>query len=258
MNEDARISASIASVPPVFPPVLAPRLGIVMLDTCFPRPLGDVGHPDRWGVATERLVVPGAWPDKVVQSGAALRDAGVVPEFKDAVRALARQQGVRAITTSCGFLVLLQRELQSVSAVPVVTSSLLLLPGLLRNERKVGVLTISAARLGDEHLAAAGVAPEQLGNVVVQGVDPNGEFANAILGNRAAMDLERAAADVVAAAVVLRQRAPDLRTVVLECTNMPPSAGRISEATGLRVVTLMDSPVLRRALGLGPGPGRGL
>jgi hypothetical protein len=33
--------------------------------------------------------------------------------------------GCSAITTSCGFLVLLQRELQEVAAIPVVTSSLL-------------------------------------------------------------------------------------------------------------------------------------
>lgn len=251
MSEDARISASITPAPPVFPPVMAARLGIVMLDTRFPRPPGDAGNPASWDVAIERLVVRGAWPNQVVQSGAALRAAGVAAGFMDAVRTLARQPGVRAITTSCGFLVLLQRELQSVSAVPVVTSSLLLLPQLLRAEARVGVLTISAERLGPEHLGAAGVAREQLASVVVQGVDPAGEFAGAILGNRAEMDLGRAGDDVVAAAVALREHAPDLSTVVLECTNMPPYADRIRAVTGLRVLSLVDSTVLRNALETG-------
>ena len=159
-------------------------------------------------------------------------------------------EGVSAITTSCGFLVLLQDELQAASHVLVVSSSLLQVPHVLQEEGSCGVLTISAQRLGAQYLLAAGVASDALRNVVVQGVDPGGEFAASILGNRPAMDLGRAAADVVAAAVTLRRRAPHLKTVVLECTNMPPYADQIRDATGLRVLTLSDSPVLRQALSL--------
>ena len=35
-------------------------LGVVMLDTRFPRPPGDVGHPDAFGVPVRRHVVRGA------------------------------------------------------------------------------------------------------------------------------------------------------------------------------------------------------
>jgi hypothetical protein len=247
MSEDARISARIAPASWVFPPVKPPLLGIVMLDTCFPRPLGDAGNPASWPVPTLMKVVQGAWPDRIVQSAAGLRAAGVLDQFVEVVGELARE-GVSAITTSCGFLVLLQQQLQAASSVPVVSSSLLQLPGILHQEGRVGVLTISAERLGAEHLLAAGVPADRLGDVVMQGVDPQGEFASAILGNRGRMDMERAASDVVAAAAALHARAPALQTVVLECTNMPPYAQRIRDTTGLRVVSLMDSPVLR-ALG---------
>ena len=194
-------------------------------------------------------VVHGAWPERIVQSAARLRAAGVLDDFVQAVRHLAGE-GVSAITTSCGFLVLLQDELQAASHVLVVSSSLLQVPRVLQEEGSCGVLTISAQRLGAQYLLAAGVASDALRNVVVQGVDPGGEFAASILGNRPAMDLGRAAADVVAAAVTLRRRAPHLKTVVLECTNMPPYADQIRDATGLRVLTLSDSPVLRQALSL--------
>ena len=242
-----RISARIAPAPPVFPPVTGPRLGVVMLDTRFPRLPGDVGHPGSWPVPTVRKVVHGAWPERVVQSATGLRAAGVLDDFVVAVRGLAAQ-GVAAITTSCGFLVLLQRELQAASSVPVVSSSLLQLPALLREQGRVGVLTISAQRLGDEHLLAAGVPRERLQDVVVQGVDPESEFVRAILGNRGAMDIGRAADDVIATAVALKARAPALQTLVLECTNMPPYAQRIHAATGWRVLSLFDSPVLCSAL----------
>ncbi len=254
MNKDERINASITPTPPVFPPVGSPakahRLGVVMLDTQFPRPPGDVGHPDTWGVPIDRRVVRGIWPDKVVQSAAGLRAGRVVPSFQAIVRLLHKQLGVSAITTSCGFLALLQRELQSVVKIPVVTSSLLQLPALLREEQAVGVLTISAGSLGDEHLRLSGVPRERLKDVLIEGVNPKGEFASAILGNRPEMDLEKAAGDVVAAAVALKARAPQLRTLVLECTNMPPYKALIEQATGLRVLSLVDSPVLRKALGL--------
>ena len=214
-------------------------LGVVMLDTQFPRWPGDIGHPQAFGVPVRQHVVRGAWPGKVVQSGAGLRAAGVVPAFVQAVQALA-DEGAQAITTSCGFLVLLQDELQAAVPVPVVTSSLLQLPTLLARHARVGVLTISSAALGEEHLRAAGVAHERLADVVVQGVEPESEFATAILGNRPTMDREKACGDVVAAAVALRQREPSLQAVVLECTNLPPYRQAIEESTGFETWALTD------------------
>jgi hypothetical protein len=220
-------------------------LGVVMLDTRFPRPPGDVGHPDAFGVPVRQRVVQGAWPGTIVQTAAGLRAAGVAPAFVRAVQALATE-GARAITTSCGFLVLLQDELQAAAQVPVVTSSLLQLPGLLARQPKVGVLTISAAALGPDHFLAAGVPANRLGDVVVQGVEPAGEFVAAILGNRDALDLEKALRDVVDAAVALKLREPSLQAVVLECTNMPPYRQAIEAATGLKTWALTDDEGLLR------------
>ena len=220
-------------------------LGVVMLDTKFPRLTGDVGHPEAFGVPTSLRTVRGAWPDKVVQSAAGLRGARVVPAFVFVVRAMERD-GAKAITTSCGFLVLLQKELQAAVKVPVITSSLMQLPGLLATHPKVGVLTISASKLGLEHLRAAGVPKDRLKDVVVQGVDPEGEFATAILGNREVMDIEKAGADVLAAALALKQREPSLEAVVLECTNMPPYRDAIETATGMKTWVLTDDERLLR------------
>ncbi len=220
-------------------------LGVVMLDTKFPRLPGDSGHPDAFGVPISLRVVKGAWPDKVVQSAAGLRGARVVPAFEFVVRAMARD-GARAITTSCGFLVLLQKELQAAVKVPVITSSLLQLPGLLATQPKVGVLTVSVGKLGIEHLRAAGVPKDRLKDVVVQGVDPEGEFATVILGNQLYMDVIKTSEEVVAAAVALKKREPSLEHVVLECTNMPPYREAIEAATGLKTYALTDDERLLR------------
>lgn len=99
-----------------------PTLGLLMLDMRFPRPLGDIGNPESFGVPVRSQVVQGVWPATVVQSAEALRAAQVLPQFVVAARALAAR-GVQAITTNCGFPVLLQDELQAAVSVPVGRSS---------------------------------------------------------------------------------------------------------------------------------------
>ncbi len=223
-------------------------LGILMLQTRFPRLPGDIGHPQSFPVPTRRLVVGGATADKVVRDAAGLAASGLLRDFVDAARRL-ETAGALAITTSCGFLALFQRELQAAVGVPLVTSSLMLLPLLLAREGQVGLLTISAASLGSEHLAAAGVPGERFGDVMIEGLPPSGEFAGTMLGDRPQMDVEKAAAEVVAAALNLQHRAPQLRTLVLECTNMPPFAAQIERATGLRTLSLLQCEALLRPFG---------
>jgi len=245
---------------PVFPVVPSPGpdpdadqeafLGVLMLRTRFPRLPGDIGHPASFGVPTRHVVVERAVPASVVQDAAALRASGLAADFIAAARRL-EEEGAGAITTSCGFLVLFQRELQQAVRVPLVTSSLVMLPDLLAAEAQVGVLTISAQRLGPEYFAAAGVPPERMRDVIVEGMPAAGEFVSAILGDRAEMNADGARGEAVAAALRLRRRAPGLHTLVLECTNLPPHAQFIEQATGLRTLSLLQCAALRRPFGTG-------
>ena len=238
---------TVTSPPGSAEPAAAGFLGVILLETKSAPLPGAIGHPDTFGVPTSLRTVRGAWPDKVVQSAAGLRGARVVPAFEFVVRAMVRD-GARAITTGCGFLLLLQKELQAAAGrVPVVTSSLMQLPGLLAAQPKVGVLTISAGTLGAEHLRAAGVPRERLKDVIVHGVNVKGEFAAVGSGNREAVDAEKAGAEVLAAAVALKQREPSLQSLVLECADMPPYRQAIEAATGVKTFTLTDDARLLRA-----------
>lgn len=250
----ASIRANNPAPAPVFPVVGAsPRgdakpqpgafLGILMLQTRFPRPPGDIGHPASFPVPTRRLVVAGATPDRVVRDAADLRGSALLERFVAAARQL-EADGAAAITTSCGFLVLFQRELQAAVRVPVVASSLLMLPPLLAGGRRAGVLTVSAQRLGPAYLEAAGVPVERVPAIPVEGIAPESVFTTTVLGDRPDWDAGQAAADVVAAAVRLQRRAPALDTLVLECTNLPPYAPQIEQATGLQTVSLLQCETL--------------
>ena len=215
-----------------------------MLDTHFPRLPGDIGAPATWRVPLVARVVPGALPRAVVASAQVLREGGLVPRFVDAARAL-EADGVQAIVTSCGFLVLLQRELQAAVGVPLVTSALCALPRLLDAAPQVAVLTADARHLGAEHLAAAGVPAARHADVQIEGMPPGGEFERAVLGNATTLDAARVRDEAVAAALALRRRCATARDLVLECTNLPPYAGAIAAATGWRVHSLLDWPGLR-------------
>lgn len=226
-------------------------LGILMLQTRFPRPPGDIGHPASFAVPTRRLIVGGATPARVVQDAAGLAASGLLEAFIEGARLL-ESEGAAAITTSCGFLVLFQQQLQAAVRVPLVTSSLSMLPALLETDPQVGVLTISAPRLGPPYLAAAGVPPDRANDVIVGGIEPETEFARAILGDLPRMDLLQAQADVVAAALSLQRRAPRIRTLVLECTNLPPHAAAIESATGWRTLSLLQCETLLRPFAVAP------
>src|SRR5215467_10494679 len=98
------------------------RVGILMLETRFPRIPGDMGN------AAAELV----------------------------------RLGADGITTTCGFLSLFQQEIAAHVGVPVATSSLMQIPfieRLLPPGKRVGVLTVSASNLTAEHLHAAGADP---------------------------------------------------------------------------------------------------
>lgn len=193
-----------------------------MLDTRFPRPVGDVGNPQTWrraGIPVRFVTVRGASPQRIVKEA----DPALLQPFVDAAQALVRE-GATMLSTSCGFLAAWQDVLSRSVPVPVITSSLLQAAHFARP----GIVTIDAASLGPTLLAAAGVSP----STPVQGVEPGCEFHRRILSNDGTLDLQQAEGDVVAAASRLVERHPMVSDIVLECTNMPPYREAVARSTG--------------------------
>lgn len=202
-------------------------VGILMLDAQFPRIPGDMGNATTWPFPVHYKIVRGASPDLVVRQGA----PGLLDAFTQAAQELVAD-GVDGITTNCGFLSLMQAELQAAVPVPVATSSLMQVPmvnALLPPGKRAGILTINASSLTDAHLKAANV-PE---GTPIGSTEGGAEFTRAILGNELTLDVDAARADNIAAAKALADAHPDLGALILECTNMVPYAADIRAATGL-------------------------
>ena len=208
--------------------VYGANVGMLLLETRFPRIPGDGGNAQTWPFPMLYRVVRGATPDRVVRDR-----GGIVDDFVAAARELVAI-GADGITTNCGFLVLYQDRLSAECGVPVAASSLLQVPWverLLPPGRRVGVVTVEAASLTAQHLGCAGAPPD----TPVEGTEGGAEFTRVLLGDEPELDVDRAREDVVAAARRLVERNPEVGAIVLECTNMPPYAAEMSRAIGLPV-----------------------
>jgi hypothetical protein len=211
-------------------------IGILMLDTRFPRVPGDMGNATTFPFPVRYHRVEGADPDRVVRRGA----TGLLDAFVAGARALERE-GVGAITTNCGFLVTFQRELAAAVSVPVFTSALLLVPlvhRMLPPGRRVGIMTVNAATLGPEHLAGAGIGPDV--PIAVAGLETEKEFTRVLLGDEVELDVDAARDEHEQVARRLVAEHPDVGAIVLECTNMPPYTAVVQRATGRPVFDIVS------------------
>jgi hypothetical protein len=226
-------------------------VGILMLDTRFPRIRGDMGNATTFPFPVRYHRVAGADPDLVVRRGA----EGLLPAFVAGARAL-EQEGVGAITTNCGFLVKYQRELAAAVRVPVFTSSLLLVPlvhRMLPPSQRVGVMTVNAASLAREHLEGAGIGPDV--PLVVVGLETEKEFTHVLLDDQLELDVDLAREEHVRVARRLVAEHPDVGAIVLECTNMPPYTADIERETGRPVFDILSLVrMAHEALAAGQSP----
>ena len=206
-------------------------LGILMLDTRFPRIEGDIGNPLSFDfpVIFRRMAGIGS-ADAVAAHPDRPRVLAALKANADALAA----EGAVGLSTSCGFLALYQKDLEALSPVPVATSALLLIREL-RN-RKVGVITASAENLTPAHFEAVD-AP---GDTPVEGLPSDGSFAATFLRNGLTLDRDAVEREAVAAGRALVAKHPEVDTVVLECTNLPPYKTALKAALGLPVFDVLD------------------
>ncbi len=208
----------------------APRLGILMTDAVITRPVGDVGNAATFPFVTFYERVQGASLERLIRR----KDPDLIAAFVAAGHRLVAR-GARAVTSTCGFLVLFQAELAAALPVPVFASSLLQLPMIERAlgpRRRIGVLTADAGNLTDELLRRAGADPARS---IRAGLEGQPHFHEAIFSGSGRLDQAVVEAEVVAAARQLVADHPEIGALLLECANLPPYAAAVQTAVGLPV-----------------------
>ncbi|HEX2824989.1 MAG TPA: aspartate/glutamate racemase family protein [Burkholderiales bacterium] len=212
--------------------VYGARVGILMLDTKWPRPPGDTGNAYTWPFPVLYKVIPGATARVVVHE----KGKGLGPAFLKAAEELVKE-GADGITTTGGFLAIFQKDLAAHVNVPVASSSLMQIPlaqALLPPGKRVGVLSVHGARVTDEHWDAVG-APR---DTPIMGTEHGTEFTRVMLGDEMELDYDLAREEIVEAGEELLRRHPDVGAIVCENHNMAPYAKALNARLRIPIFTV--------------------
>jgi hypothetical protein len=201
------------------------EIGILMLDTIFPRIPGDIGNANSYNFPVRYKVVKGAEPDKIMGDEP---DLDLLQLFIQAAQELERE-GVKAITTSCGFLAPFQKQIADAISIPVFTSALILVPlirAMLNKGKKIAIFTERAHHLNERHFNGVGWSAKDI-PVIIKGMKENAVFPSVFIGNSPELESEILRREMEEMARELMADHPDTGAIVLECTNMGPFSANI-------------------------------
>ncbi|WP_255509656.1 aspartate/glutamate racemase family protein [Oceaniovalibus sp. ACAM 378] len=202
-------------------------IGVLCLESYFPKPPGHIKNPSSLPFSLLYEMIDGVTVPILLNNPT----SKLLQPFIEGAKRLERE-GVRAITGSCGFLALFQKELAAAVNIPVFASSLIQVPlayHMTGARAPVGVLTADTRALTERHFAGVGAADIP---VVVEGMETAQEFSEVILQNkRNRMDTDLIEAEVMQAVTRLQAQSRYggfgfgmYRPTTLCCSNSGPAA----------------------------------
>jgi hypothetical protein len=216
-------------------------LGIMLLDDVYPGFPGDVRNASAYRFPIQYDVVSGIDIQQLVFQP----DKGpcLAPILAAAKRL--ERLGCRAIAAECGYFAYFQREVARAVDIPVFMSSLLQVPlaqQIVGAGRTVGIMCGARRLLTEHHLKSVGVDLTE--NLVIAGATDDystPEFESLwIEGKRPQVPTAhygRAEAAFVAACTDFKQRHPDMKAMVFECTGFQPFARAVQREIEIPVLT---------------------
>lgn len=208
-------------------------LGILMMDSHFPRIPGDIGNATTFSYPVRYEIVKGTSIDNVVLEP----DDKALELLINGAKKL-EDEGVRAITGSCGFLAIWQKEISAEVSIPVFTSSLLQaqMAYSLTGEKPIGILTANKSKITNKHFTAVGI--EKIPKYVY-GLEDADEFNKTYTYNGNTLNFEKIGKEVTRKAAMIKEEHPEIGSILIECTNLPPYASMISQKVGLPVFDII-------------------
>jgi len=206
-------------------------IGLLMLDCKIPFVPGDVGNASSYKYPVIFETVRGASVDAVVNRG----DDSLTAEVIRAAEHLVGQ-GVRAISSDCGYLGRYQSILADRLPVPVFVSSLLQVPmirQMIGHSRTLGILCANSDGVNQALLESVGIAG--FDGLAFRGLKDKKHFHDVMFEECDDLDQQRMEGEVVEAALEIRDQHPNLGAYLLECSDLPPYGHAIQAATGLPV-----------------------
>lgn len=210
-------------------------IGVLCLESYCANVPGHIRNATTFDFPVYYKVVYGATPKRIVDEA----DGTLLERFVEAARGL-EKEGVRAITSSCGFLALFQEEIADCVGIPVFISSLIQIPmayRMLRRKQKVGILTAKKIKLTKTHLKAVGAETVP---VCVAGMDEQKEFCDVIIDRkRTELDIIQLEKEVISVVHKLINEHPEIGALVIECTDLTSFAHLIQRKAKVPVFDII-------------------
>ena len=212
----------------------AGSLGVIRLDYDYPPAPGDIDSPKSFAYDVFYRVVPGL-TFEMCQSGKMTPE--VEARFVGKVQELDKL-GVAGITGDCGFMMFFQELARRHTKKPVFMSALCCLPavtcGYATNE-KIAIFTANGETLApmrDLIRDECGV-DTQGERFVIVGCQDVPHFEAVAEGKK--VDVEKVTPGMVEKAKAVLKTNPDVRAILMECTELPPYSDAVRAAMGLPV-----------------------
>ena len=208
-------------------------IGILMMDTVFPRLVGDIGNARTYKIPVRYYTVKNVSTDNMNASNA--KELLLQP-FIDAAKQL-EKDGCRAITTSCSFLTGFQKQLADAVNVPVFTNTLILAPFIratLNSKLKIGILTEKADLIHDDYVNQLGWSMKDI-PVSVTGMANDSPFSKLFIHDNLEEDLDVLESCIKEMTERHMKENPDTGAIILECTNFAPFTNLIQNISGVPV-----------------------
>jgi len=149
---------------------------------------------------------------------------------------MVEREGVRALCAACGFFGNFHKQVAAALDVPVAMSSLVQINwirSLIKPGQRIGILTADAASLTPALFENVGVTDTS--DLVIKDLRHAEQFS-AILEYRGEFDNRKVQQEVVSKALeLIEEDNGDIGAILLECSDMPPYAWAVQQATQLPV-----------------------
>lgn len=208
-------------------------IGILMMDTVFPRIVGDLGNANTFRNHVRYQIVHNVPTAGITEKNF---EKLMLQPFLNAARNL-EKEGCKAITTSCSFLAGFQRQLAEAVHIPVFTTPLLIVPmvhAMLNKDLKIGIFTENAEVLTEEFFQQIGFSAKDI-PICVSGMSEDSQFSRLFIGNHIQEDLDILEECIRDLTRKHMKEYPDTGAIILECTNFSPFSGIIQEISEVPV-----------------------
>ncbi len=228
-------------------PFYGQDIGILVFSTVTPRVCGDAGNSRSFSYPVRYEVVEGGYADLIEGS----------PQIKASILRACKNLtslNIKAIVGDCGMMSLYQEDMGALAGVLFAGSSLCQIPmiwQLIGRSGSIGIITGHSKLLGKRHLRSSGWTDDIA--LSIQGMEDEPHFSEIVINGGLNLDVDKMRGDVLSAGRKLRDKTPDLRAVIFECSNLATYSADLHDLLG---VPLFDTLSAANLLSYAANPPR--